>query len=189
VGGSLAASGNLNVTGTSNLSKVYNSGLLRNNGNLQIDQSSGIHKLSFLSSGVYEHEIYANSPTSMMHTIDGTPYMELGNNGLVLPYSGITTNGLSTFNSGVKYPLTTTSSGITLTTANYMVIFTGTAATLNFPASTIANKGQIYKIINHGSGSLSLIPSVATGSIPQTIMPVNTILEVISDGINWRKIN
>jgi hypothetical protein len=189
IGGNMTVTNNLNIAGITNTNQMNNIGLLKNNGNIKIDQASGVNKLSFLSAGVYEHEIYANSPTSMVHTIDGTTYMEIGNNGLVLPFAGITTNSLSTFNSGIKYPITNTTSSITLNSNNYMIVFTGTTATCSFPVASISNKGQVYKIINHGSGSVSLVPSVLTGGVSISSMLSNSIVEVISDGINWRKIN
>lgn len=80
----------------------------------------------------------------------------------------------------------------TILATDHAVINTGAAATWTLPAANTA-AGRMYRLINQGTGSITLSIAVTTASGTTTTTLVNTAgsncFEILSDGTNWRKIN
>jgi hypothetical protein len=190
VGGNISTTGNATISGN-----LANSGTLNSGGSIITNDDviiKGSNQLIFqdaLPSTSYANTIGTTTGgLDYNFTIDGNTIMNIKQSELAIT-GGIKTAQVSTFNSGIKYPITTSSTSTSLTSSNYMVIFTGSTANCTLPAPSSANKGQVYKIINHGSGSITFNLSITTGSSSVSTLGTNSILEMISDGFVWRKIN
>lgn len=79
----------------------------------------------------------------------------------------------------------------TVMVTDYAVINTGVAGTWTLPSPDTC-PGRIYKLINHGTGVVTLSPAVKTGNSTSTSSLVagasNNTIEIISDATVWRKI-
>jgi len=80
----------------------------------------------------------------------------------------------------------------TVLSTDYVVINTGAAATWTLPtASTCA--GRVYRLLNQGTGSITLSQSVrtASGTTSTTLIVTagSNFYEILSDGTEWRRIN
>lgn len=190
VGGNISTTGNATISGN-----LTNSGTLNSGGSIITNDDviiKGSNQLIFQGTGPstsYSNTIGTTTGgLDYNFTIDGNTIMNIKQSELAIT-GGIKTAQVSSFNSGIKYPITTSSTSTSLTSSNYMVIFTGSTANCTLPAPSSANKGQVYKIINHGSGSITFNLSITTGSSSVSTLGTNSILEMISDGFVWRKIN
>jgi hypothetical protein len=80
----------------------------------------------------------------------------------------------------------------TVLSSDYVVINTGVAATWTLPAASTCT-GRIYRLLNHGTGSITLTPAVSISSAGTSTTLVVTagsnFYEIISDGTVWRRIN
>ncbi len=116
-------------------------------------------------------------------TITGTGNVGIGIN---TPNSTLTVNGSLT----MKYR--SGSGAYTLLDTDHVVINTGSAASWTLPAAAAGNAGRIYRLINQGTGSITLTQSVTTANATSTTtLPAGATgnFEIISDGSAWRKIN
>lgn len=82
----------------------------------------------------------------------------------------------------------------TVLSTDYVVINTGGAATWTLPLANSAGcTGRIYRLLNHGTGSITLTPAVLISNAGTTTTLVvgaaSNFLEIISDGTSWRRIN
>jgi hypothetical protein len=113
--------------------------------------------------------------------IDGTGNVGIGNNS---PNSTLSVAG-SLAVKLVKDP----ASPYTILATDYVIVNTAGAVTWTSPAAS-ACPGRIYRLVNQGTGIVTLSPAVTTGSLTTTTsLPVATNFEIISDGTVWRKIN
>jgi hypothetical protein len=103
-----------------------------------------------------------------------------------------TTIPTSTFhaNGSVSVAIRTTAIGTTLTGSDYCVVFTGSTAgqtiTLPVPGSC---PGRVYYIVNQGLISVALsIPVKKGASTTVNSVGIESALQIISDGTNWRVI-
>lgn len=191
--GNYSVGGNLTVTGNLSSNTIINSGTINSTGKIIVADDiilKGTKQLVFqdaVPSTLYTNTIGTTTGSDFNFTLDGPTVMNL-NYGELSISGGLKANQVSTFNSGIKYSIITTSSSVTLNSNNYVVIFTA-ASTCSLPAATTANKGQLYKIINHSTGSVTLSPSVISGATATTSSLASGLtIEVISDGIGWRKL-
>jgi hypothetical protein len=83
----------------------------------------------------------------------------------------------------------------TFSSNDYTRIYTNTGAgspVWTLPDATLSN-GRIHKLINHGNGTITISPSIITGNGTTQSTLTNTVgsnvVEVISDGTSWHKIN
>jgi hypothetical protein len=80
----------------------------------------------------------------------------------------------------------------TVLATDYVVINTGAAATWTLPAAGSCS-GRVYRLLNQGTGNITLSIAVTTASGTTTTSLVNTagsnFFEILSDGTNWRRIN
>ncbi len=80
----------------------------------------------------------------------------------------------------------------TVLATDYAVINTGAAATFTLPAANTC-AGRIYRVINQGTGAVTLSQTVRTdASTTTTTLPVtagSNFYEILSDGTEWRRIN
>ncbi len=98
-------------------------------------------------------------------------------------------------NGSIAANVTGKTSNYTLTTSDYILINTSTAATgptFTLPAASTCF-GRMYRIINHGTQSITISPNVisANGSTVNSLATAagSNVMEVVSDGNNWRRIN
>ena len=79
----------------------------------------------------------------------------------------------------------------TLAASDYVVINTGAAATWTLPDPTTC-AGRIYRLVNHGSGNITLSRSVTTSNGGSTTTlntgATSNTAEIMSDGSVWRRI-
>jgi hypothetical protein len=115
--------------------------------------------------------------------VTGAGNVGIGNNN---PNSTLSVSGslAMTYRSG--------SGNYTVLGTDYVVINTGAAATFTLPlASTCA--GRIYRLLNQGTGAVSLSQTVRTDSGTTTTTLATTaganFYEILSDGTEWRRIN
>lgn len=114
--------------------------------------------------------------------IDGTGNVGIGD---IAPNSTLEVNGTLSMKERVG-----TGAFNLSTTPSYVVINTGGAATWTLPAAAASNEGRIYKLVNQGTGAITLSQTVRTASgTTTTSLPTATNYEIISDGAEWRKIN
>jgi hypothetical protein len=80
----------------------------------------------------------------------------------------------------------------TLVSTDYVVINTGAAATWTLPDPTTC-AGRTYRLLNQGSGSITLSRTVrtASGTTSTTLVVTagSNFYEILSDGTEWRRIN
>lgn len=80
----------------------------------------------------------------------------------------------------------------TLLATDYVVINTGAAATFTLPAASSC-AGRIYRLLNQGTGAVTLSQTVRTdASTTTTALAVTAganFYEILSDGTEWRRIN
>jgi len=87
-----------------------------------------------------------------------------------------------------------TSGAYTIASTDHIIINTGAAAAWTLPAANAAGlTGRIYRIINQGTGNITLSQAVTTANATTTTtVPFaagTNNFEIISDGTVWRKIN
>jgi hypothetical protein len=101
------------------------------------------------------------------------------------PNSTLTVNGSLT----VSYKIV--SADYTILSTDYVTINTGAAVTWTLPAATSC-AGRVYRLINQGSGAITLTQTVRTDATTTTINLGNTAgsntFEILSDGTEWRQI-
>ncbi|MEO5593733.1 MAG: hypothetical protein ABIR15_12440 [Chitinophagaceae bacterium] len=115
--------------------------------------------------------------------ISGTGNVGIGNNN---PNSTLSVTG----SLAVTYR---SNSGVyTLLTTDYVVINTGAAATWTLPLANTC-PGRIYRLLNQGTGVITLSQTVRTDAASTTVsLPVtagSNFYEILSDGTEWRRIN
>ncbi|RYE36866.1 MAG: hypothetical protein EOP42_01765 [Sphingobacteriaceae bacterium] len=138
---------------------------------------------------------FTNSNTAGTTTPNGTERMRIdgatGNIGINVsgPTSTLAVNG-----SIAVVATTRGNNTYTLTASDYIVINTSTSNTPTYTLPTASTcQGRMYRIVNHGSNTITVSPAVINAS-GTTINTVSTnagsnVLEVVSDGSNWRRIN
>ncbi len=163
------SSGNTStVMGAANDAYLYNLGQ-----NFLIGTGTAAKSLVFMTGGT------AQSTNERMR-IDGSGNVGIGNNS---PNSTLSISG----SLAMKYRSGT--GNYTLLTTDYVIINTGAAANWTMPAASGCS-GRIYRLVNQGTGSITLSLNVTTASgISTPTLLVATNFEVISDGTVWRKIN
>jgi hypothetical protein len=115
--------------------------------------------------------------------VSGAGNVGIGNNN---PNSTLSVTGslAMTYRSG--------SGAYTLLATDYVIINTGTAATWTLPLAT-GCAGRIYRLLNQGTGAISLSQTVRTdATTTSATLPVtagSNFYEIISDGTEWRRIN
>ncbi|MEO5684697.1 MAG: hypothetical protein ABIQ88_18795 [Chitinophagaceae bacterium] len=102
-----------------------------------------------------------------------------------------TGNGV-TLTGSVAHTYRTGTGSYTVLATDYVVINTGTAATFTLPvANTCA--GRIYRLLNQGTGVVTLSQTVRTDAATTTTSIAATaganFYEIMSDGTEWRRIN
>jgi hypothetical protein len=103
----------------------------------------------------------------------------------------VTANGLTeTGSHTVSYRSGT--GAYALVTTDYVVINTGAAATWTLPAAATC-AGKVYRLLNHGTGNITLSIAVSTASASTTttlsFIAGTNYAEIISDGTAWRMLN
>ena len=103
----------------------------------------------------------------------------------------LTTNGITTTGSHtVSYRSGT--GNYTVLATDHVVINTGAAATWTLPDPT-TSAGRVYRLLNQGTGSITLSRTVRTASGTTSTTLLNTaatnFYEILSDGTEWRRIN
>jgi len=80
----------------------------------------------------------------------------------------------------------------TVLATDYVVINTGVAATWTLPAAS-GCAGRVYRLLNQGTGSITLSAAVTTAngttSTTLVITAGSNFYEILSDGTVWRRIN
>jgi hypothetical protein len=115
--------------------------------------------------------------------IAGSGNVGIGNNN---PNSTLSVTGsvAMTYRSG--------SGNYTVLATDYVVINTGAASTWTLPAAS-GCAGRIYRLLNQGSGPVTLSQTVRTDVSTTTVnLPVtagSNFYEILSDGTEWRRIN
>jgi len=108
------------------------------------------------------------------------------NERLRLTANGVTVTGSMT----VSYRSGT--GAYTILATDHAVINTGGAATWTLPAAS-GCAGRVYRLVNQGTGNITLSIAVTTANGTTTTTLVNTagsnFFEILSDGTNWRRIN
>ena len=84
------------------------------------------------------------------------------------------------------------SGNYTVLATDYVVINTGAAATFTLPAANTC-AGRIYRLLNQGTGAVTLSQTVRTDATTTTTALAITaganFYEILSDGTEWRRIN
>ena len=104
--------------------------------------------------------------------------------GTATPNSTLTVNGSLT----MRYRSGT--GAYTITATDYVVINTGAATSWTLPDPTTC-AGRIYRLVNHGTGNITMSRAVTTasGSTTTTLSNGgNNFIEIMSDGTVWRRI-
>jgi hypothetical protein len=80
----------------------------------------------------------------------------------------------------------------TLLATDYVIINTGATATWTLPLASSCN-GRIYRLLNQGTGTVTLSQTVRSDAATTTTSLVQTagsnFYEILSDGNEWRRIN
>lgn len=98
-------------------------------------------------------------------------------------------NSTLTVNGSVSAAVTTTASSLTLGSTHYCVIHNGgTGNTFTLPAASSC-AGRMYLIINHGTDVLGISIFRTGNAATSTAVAIDTSVQLISDGTEWRKIN
>jgi hypothetical protein len=125
-----------------------------------------------------------NGTTSSSRS-DAFTIIKNGNTGIGsnTPTSKLTVNG------SIAAATIITAGSLTLDGTHYCVIYTGAAGnTLTLPtASTCV--GRIYVLVNHGTDVLTTSIYKIGNATTSTSIAIDTNVQLISDGIEWRKIN
>jgi hypothetical protein len=116
----------------------------------------------------------------------GTPG---GNTAIGVERMRITEGGLSVSGS-IAVPYIADANNHTILSTEYIIYNGGTGTpTWTLPLVTGCT-GRIYRLINQGTGAITLSQSVTTGhSVTTNILPAGGNFEIISDGSSWIKIN
>ncbi len=106
--------------------------------------------------------------------------------GTTIPTSTLSVNGSQSVANRVV------NGNTTLGSSDYVVINTGNSNSFTLPVASSCS-GRVYKIVNHGTGNISLSVSFiqASGSTTNIIGTAagSNMIEILSDGTNWRRIN
>ncbi len=159
------------IMGDANDAYLYNLGQ-----NLLIGTGTTAKSLIFMTGGTTQ------SSNERMR-INGSGMIGIGNNN---PTSTLTVTG------SIATAYRVGSGAYTVLPADHVVINTGTAATWTMPAAS-GCPGRIYKLVNQGTGNITLSRTVRTdsGTTSTTLVfaPGASTYDIISDGTEWRKIN
>ncbi len=115
--------------------------------------------------------------------ISGAGNVGIGNNN---PNSTLSVTGslAMTYRSGTG--------NYTVLATDYVVLNTGAAATWTLPAANTC-AGRIYRLLNQGTGNITLSRSIQTDNATSSTVLANTagsnFYEILSDGVIWRRIN
>ena len=156
------------VMGSANDAYLYNLGQ-----NFLIGNGSATKSLVFMTGGT-------SQATNERMRINGTGNVGIGNNN---PNSTLSVTGSLTmgYRSGTG--------AYTVLATDYAVINTGAAATWTMPAASTC-AGRIYRLLNHGTGNITLSAAVTTANATTTTTLGNAAgsnaFEIISDGSVWR---
>jgi hypothetical protein len=171
----------MGINGGSNTSNVMggaNDGYLYTMGNnFLIGTGNASKSLIFMTGGT-------SQSSNERVRIDGSGNVGIGNTS---PNSTLSVTG----SQSVSYRSGTNS--YTILNTDYVVINTGGGnPTWTLPAAS-SYAGRVYRLINHGTTSITLSQAVTTASGTTTTTLSNTAgsnnYEIISDGSVWRKIN
>ena len=154
---------------------LFNQGNAANpGGNLLIGTGTAGKALVFMTGG-------QTQSTNERVRIDGSGNVGIGDNA---PSSTLSVAG-SLKMKFVKDPV----SPYNMLATDYVIINTAGAVTWTNPAASSCT-GRIYRLINQGTGAVTLTRAVTTANLTTTTtLPVGTNFEIISDGTVWRKIN
>lgn len=159
------------VMGAANDSYLYNTGQ-----NFLIGTGTAAKSLVFMTGGTTQ-------ASNERMRINGVGNVGVGNNN---PNSTLSVTGSLTmsYRSGTG--------AYTVLATDYVVINTGAAATWTMPAASSCT-GRIYRLINHGTGNITLSAAVttanATTTTTLTFAAGSNFFEILSDGTVWRRIN
>jgi hypothetical protein len=85
--------------------------------------------------------------------------------------------------------ITTTAAALILDATHYLVVYTGgTGNTFTLPTAGTAT-GRIYVITNHGTDVLTTSAYTTGNATTATTVAIDATVQIISDGMVWRKIN
>ena len=109
-----------------------------------------------------------------------------GNEKMRLTGNGMTVSG------GLTMSFHSGSGAYTLLATDYVVLNTGAAATWTIPVATTCS-GRVYRLLNQGTGNITLTQTVRTTSAATVTTLGNGVaanfFEILSDGVEWRRIN
>ncbi len=115
--------------------------------------------------------------------ISGAGNVGIGNNN---PGSTLSVNG------SLAMAYRTVTGAYSILATDYVIINTGAAATWTLPAATSC-AGRIYRLLNQGTGAISLSQTIRTDASSTTTTLTGTAganyYEILSDGTEWRRIN
>jgi hypothetical protein len=144
---------------------------------------SGVNNAYLYSTG---SDLVFGNATSAKDVIIFTGGTATTNERLRATANGVTITGSQT----VSYRSGT--GAYTLLATDYVVLNTGGAATWTLPDPT-ACAGRTYRLLNQGTGSLTLSRTVrtASGTTSTTLVVTagSNFYEIMSDGTEWRRIN
>jgi hypothetical protein len=159
------------IMGAANDAYLYNLGQ-----NFLIGAGTAAKSLVFMTGGTLQ-------ATNERMRITGTGNVGIGNNN---PNSTLSVTGslTMTYRSGTG--------AYSAAATDYVIINTGAAATWTLPVATSC-AGRIYRLVNQGTGAMTISQPVTTASSTTSTSLVNTAgsncYEIISDGTVWRQIN
>ncbi|QMU30464.1 beta strand repeat-containing protein [Adhaeribacter radiodurans] len=171
---------------------INNSGYLYQNGNVI---ETGKKNDGYILSAGQDFYIVNNNPTKdMIFTVGGTATtneaMRITGAGERVGIANNAPNSTLSVNGTLSMAVRNVSGGTTLSATDHVIInTTNGTATWALPAANSC-KGRIYRVINHGSGTLTFSTSIIVGyNTTATSLNAGAAVELISDGTNWRRMD
>lgn len=145
----------------------------------------------------YNAEIVANGLTNATaigynSLVGASNSMVLGGTGADQVFVGV---GTPTPNSYLETAgsfgtaIITTVANVTLDKTHYTVIVTGGTPTITLPAAAAGNNRRSYRIINQHSSAIAISSYIDFTGLAAATIPLNSKIEVQSNGTNWYRVD